>query len=409
MRHFLFEDKEYKIRPYFKRRRLPDAAVELARLLRRFGKKHRSTGGAFGGARGADTRQKCIAKMNYSYSIEAHLKQLREYLCREGTAEDLTAGAALFGTDIKEYERNITAKNYRVFLSPQSPNVDLKALAESLITRLEIQTGLRLYWQGACHYNTAHPHAHLLINGVDKDGKEVDFPPDVVKTFMREAARDICTRQLGCRTAREIEIEKEAELYAPRWTKTDETLKTFCGANGVDIPAAALGRQRFLTRLESLRKLNLCSYEKGRYVMSANWEEDLRANGRYNAFLKARENLKHTAGAALKVFSGKMGTITGKVTKIYRLDGDASDNHAVVLESPDGKAYFVPLFKAPELRAGKDFEKTPLREGELVSIKTYTTQKGRLTPVIFKTGDRRLKNFFDTPLAREIRGKGIQA
>jgi len=88
----------------------------------------------------------------------------------------------------------------------------------------------------------------------------------------------------------------------------------------------------------------------------------------------------------MKIYSGEQGMITGKVTKIYRTDDDASDNHAVVLEGVDGKAYFVPLLKRPELHDGK--EKAFLKEGELVTIKAYQSQRGRLTPVFFKRDTR---------------------
>jgi hypothetical protein len=91
----------------------------------------------------------------------------------------------------------------------------------------------------------------------------------------------------------------------------------------------------------------------------------------------------------MKIYSGEHGLVTGKVTKIYRTDEDASDNHAVVIESPDGKAYFVPLFKRPEIRDG--LEKGLLKEGELVSVKTYESQRGRLTPVFFKKDIRSLQ------------------
>ncbi|MDR0495359.1 MAG: DUF3363 domain-containing protein [Treponema sp.] len=131
-----------------------------------------------------------------------------------------------------------------------------------------------------------------------------------------------------------------------------------------------------------MRKMNLCIYKDGSYKLSPAWEEDLRANGRYNAFLKARSMLEYSDPADLKLYSGETGIITGKVTKVFRTDDDASDNHAVILEGLDGKAYFVPLFKKPEMYDGK--EKTKLNEGDLASIKTYESQRGRLTPLIFK-------------------------
>jgi len=387
MRHFLFETKEYRIKPYFKRhKKEQDSAVALAKLIKRLTPRSRKgLGGNRGGflRRGVDARQKCVVKMNYSKSIKAHYKQLNEYLVREGT--DIDGGRAkLYGTDLQEYKSNIVEKNFRIFLSPQSDKINLNDMTEQFIKKLEQQTGYTFYWQAANHYNTAHPHAHLLINGRDKNGKEVDIPRDIVKTFMREYARDICTQQIGYRTAFEIALEKEKELEARRFTKLDQNIKELGGDSGkIYTNQIYSDRERVLIRLENLRKLGMCTYDNGAYQLSAQWEENLRANARYNTFLTARSDLKYTDPSKLKVYTGEHGIISGKVTKIYKLEDDASDNHAVVIESLDGKAaYFVPLFKAPMLHDGKD--KSRLKEGEFVSIKTYETQRGRLTPVIFK-------------------------
>jgi hypothetical protein len=377
-RHFLFEDKEYRIRATFKRRKaIRDPVAELARLLRKGSK------GAFGGTRQprADLRQKCVAKMQYSNSLEAHKVQLEKYLIREGAGMGATT-PQLFGTDIEEYKENMVDKNFRIFLSPQK-NVNLNELAERFITKLEKQTGYRLYWQGACHYNTAHPHVHLLINGVDQFGREIKFPRDIVKTFMRETARDLCTSQLGERTRKDLDLEQEQELSVSRFTRLDERIQKLSGEM-LRIRSGMIGldKERVLARLETLRKLKLCTYENGGYTLKKNWQEDLKANGRYNTFLKAREELQYTAPSLMTMYSGKQGLITGKVTHIYRPDDDAGNNHVVVLEGIDGKAYFIPLLKRPELYDGK--VKSSLKEGELITVKTNQTQKGRLTPVFFK-------------------------
>jgi hypothetical protein len=39
---------------------------------------------------------------------------------------------------------------------------------------------------------------------------------------------------------------------------------------------------------------------------------------------------RYTDPSSLRVYSGGQGAVTGKVAKIYRTDGDASDSHAVV-------------------------------------------------------------------------------
>jgi hypothetical protein len=389
MRHFLFEDKEYRIGASFRRRRQQDAAQSLARLVRKKGRGGHSGGSFSRGVRAPDARQKCVVKVQYSTSRDAHRLQLDRYLTREGTERD-GSRAALYGTDLAEYRKNMVDKNFRIFLSPQSDKTTLTRLANDFIKKLEVQTGYKLYWQAANHYNTAHPHAHLLINGIDQYGKEVKFSKDMVKTFLRETARDLCTAQLGRRSREELRLEKEQELGANRFTRLDQRIKELCDeGNRVNLDGLTFNRGRILHRLEHLRSLSLCVYKDGGYKLSPRWEEDLRANGRYNAFLKAREDLIYTDTAQMKVYTGAQGQISGKVTKVFRTDEDASDNHAVIIESLDGKAYFVPLFRQPEVR-NKD-TKTPLAEGEYVTLKTYESQKGRLTPVIFKKDIRALK------------------
>ena len=417
MRHFLFEEKEYRINPRYKRKRNEqDSAMALAKLLRRLSPRSRSGSGHDSGARrGPDARQKCVVKMQYSNSMDAHRVQLEKYLVREGT--DIDGGRAkLYGTDLDEYRKNMVDRNFRIFLSPQSDRIDLKDLTEKFMKTLEQRTGFKFYWQAANHYNTAHPHAHILINGKDKYGRKVDIPPDIVKTFMREYARDICTSQIGNRTAGEIALEKERELEAQRFTKLDERLKSLCGGNfSINTNGIYSNRERILTRIENLRKMGLCSYRDGAYHFSPKWEEDLRANGRYNTFLAARSQLRYTDQRNLQVYSGEHGVVTGRVTKIFRPEDDFSNNHAVIIEGLDGRAYFVPLLKAPEMYAetgSGSNEKIKLREGELVRIKTYQNQHGRLTPVISRQESkyalREIKsNNYSGALASEIKNTRI--
>ena len=410
MRRFLFEDKPYRINPYFRRQRKEtDSALVLARLLKKLAghsQKNQSKPKFYGsGSIRRDIRQKCTVKMQYSNSKEAHKFQLEKYLVLEGKGID-GSKPELYGTDLEEYRNNMVDKNFRIFLSPQSDKIDLTDLTKKFVKTLELQTGYTLYWQGANHYDTAHPHAHLLINGKDKSGKEVEFPRDVVKTFMREYARDICTAQVGNRTREEIALEKEKQLEAKRYTRLDETIKEMCGGTfSLDPANIKTDRERILCRLENLRKMNMCTYSDGVYKLSNGWEENLKANGRYNTFLQARSELAYSNPASLKVFSGEHGTVTGKVTKVYRTDGDASDNHAVIIECFDGNAYFVPLFKQPQVNTGKEKtvfkdgqmatvkEKANLSQGELVSIKTYESQRGRLTPVIFRREAKEVQKY----------------
>jgi hypothetical protein len=73
----------------------------------------------------------------------------------------------------------------------------------------------------------------------------------------------------------------------------------------------------------------------------------------------------------------------------------------VILEGFNGRAYFIPMLKQPEIKdgggAGNQRKKAALKEGEIISIKTYESQTGRLTPTMYKKSDWAVR--------REIREK----
>jgi hypothetical protein len=64
-----------------------------------------------------------------------------------------------------EYSRAMTGRHFKFIISPESPRVDIPA---------------------AVHTDTDHPHAHLLINGKDRDGREARFEKLFITQTMRE-------------------------------------------------------------------------------------------------------------------------------------------------------------------------------------------------------------------------------
>jgi hypothetical protein len=390
VRHFLFERLEYRINPQFKNPRKRSVSMglhTLSHLRRGRGGGASSRRGSGGGGYAPDARQKCVVKTHYSKSMEAHLEQINKYLVREGTGKD-GKGAELYGTPENEYRAHMVNKNFRIFLSPASNNIPLETLANTFIKKLELQTGYKLYWVASDHYNTAHHHTHLLINGVDKNGRDVFFPRDMVKTLMRESARDICTSLAGPRTRAEMEVEKKAVLTANRYTYIDENLKSFMVENRIDCAKIKKDRERYAERLDHLRKLGLCGWKGGEYVLSGKWEETLKTAGRYNTFLDARKAVRYTPEAKVELYESEKGIKQGIVTKIYKTD-EVSDNHAVLLESIDGKAYFIPLYRKPEVRAG-----------ETVTVIPKKNERGRLTAI--------LTPVHEAALLRTVKEKGYK-
>jgi len=119
--------------------------------------------------------------------------------------------------------------------------------------------------------------------------------------------------------------------------------------------------------------------KKEDYKLRPDWEDTLRINGRYPTFLQAQKELVSTNYLNLKFYQGGDGSITGRVTKIYKQGEDESNDHSVVIEAANGKAYFIPLFRSPLLTTGGK-KYTPLTEGITVTVDPVRNQKGRLTP-----------------------------
>ena len=386
-------------------------------------------------SRGAapDTRQRCVVKTRYSSSLAAHKVQIEKYLVREGTDKEGNA-AELYGSDIGEYKKNMVDKNFRIFLSPENGrDVDLTALTKSFVKRLELDTGYKVYWEAANHYNTDHPHSHLIINGKDKNGRDVEFSRDFVKSFMRENARNICTAMVGGRTMQEIAQEKEAALTTNRKITFDQKIKDqMKGTLYVDLDGIK-DKSAYVKRLDHLKKIGLAEFVGGKYKLHHKWEDILSTSGRYNCFLNARDSLKYTDKSKLQMFDSdlkyeKLGLIQklpeaereayrneieqaklgnndvkeqrkaiygidkkygidvfnavtkkGVVSKVYTIGDEDSKSHAVLLEGIDGKAYFIPLLDKPNVK-----------EGQFVRVAPGKSQSGRLTPVFTPVNEKHL-------------------
>src|SRR3546814_11604731 len=48
---------------------------------------------------------------------------------------------------------------------------DLKPLTRRLMARVEEDLGTKLDWVAVDHYNTGHPHTHVIVRGKDESGK----------------------------------------------------------------------------------------------------------------------------------------------------------------------------------------------------------------------------------------------
>ena len=113
---------------------------------------------------------------------------------------------------------------FKLILSPEfGERLDLTKLTRKLMQRMESDLRLQLEWVAVAHFNTGHPHAHVLLRGV-AEAQELRLLSEYVKTGIRKHAEDLCTAQLGYRTAQDRAEARAREVNQPRFTSFDFTL-----------------------------------------------------------------------------------------------------------------------------------------------------------------------------------------
>lgn len=334
-----YEEDLYKVRkvPYKK-----DDMWRLSKLLAakptRVG---RDNGGRFsGGGRGGalflnsvnQRDQRVMFKVSHSSSMQAHDKYLSTYMPQENKNEVLDK-PRLFGTKNSEYETAKVPEHFKFIISPENQNVNLKVLASEFIRRVETMTGYKLLWQGAVHTDTAHRHAHICINGRDRNGKRVYFQPEMIKRTMRETLSYIATQMVGERTEQEIISAQKNLVVARRWTKLDEELEKYPGKISPHLLSPDMQN-----RLSFLSEMNLAVRKAGFYELKDDWKEVLVATGRYNTFFEEYQK----SGGKLELYSG--GGISGTVENVISFDKDESWNDALVIRSGESLVY-VPVWQ----------------------------------------------------------------
>ena len=87
---------------------------------------------------------------------------------------------------------------------------DLKGFARELVGQMEKDLGTKLDWVAVDHWNTQHPHVHIIVRGVADDGQDLVISRDYIKEGMRARAQDLVTQELGPRSDLDIRARSSA-------------------------------------------------------------------------------------------------------------------------------------------------------------------------------------------------------
>ena len=278
-------------------------------------------------------------KMSYSRKLRSHNKYLNYYM-QQKNKDEVMDKPVLWGSNLSEYEAKKSALHFKFIISPEDDGIDIQYLTRKFILRVENLTGYKLLWEAAIHKDTAHPHAHVCINGLDATGQEIRFSKGMIKSNMREILSEISTSLIGKRNIKDIERQRQEEVSAIRWTSIDEELKD-SALNVHYLPA------RLRNRLDFLGELGLVKYKAPWFEMLPEWEEVLKSNSRYNLFM---QNWK-SFGYNLKQYKGEK--LEGTVIKTINFDRDESWNDAIIVKDAKGENHYVPVWQLQNNLDGK--------------------------------------------------------
>jgi type IV secretory pathway VirD2 relaxase len=294
-----------------------------------------------------------------SKAAGAHLR----YLVRDGVSRD-GEPARLYGADSDNVdgaaftERGAgDRRQFRFIVAPEdgAELSDLRAYTRELMDQMEIDLGTRLDWVAVDHFNTAHPHTHVVIRGVDDRGKDLIIAQDYITAGLRHRAENLATLELGQETELEIRRKLQAEVTAERLTRIDRAMiQDLDASRSLDL-RPAFGQVRAeadatlrLGRLKTLEGMGLAEQTApGVWTLSKDIEPTLQALGERGDIIKAMSRALSRRGQsrpaeALVIDTDGEGS-TPKIGRVIdkRLVDELDDRMGLIVDGLDGRVRHV--------------------------------------------------------------------
>jgi type IV secretory pathway VirD2 relaxase len=230
---------------------------------------------------------------------------------------------------------------------------DLKPLVRRLMEQAEKDLGTRLDWVAVDHFNTGHPHSHILVRGKDDQGKDLIIAREYITQGLRQRAAELVNVDLGPRTDREIMRSNQREIGQERFTGIDRRLLRAVDEQGHVSPHHRDGIEQSLRagRLATLARMGLANEErKGRWRLSDDLEPTLRAMGRRGDIIATLDREMRSRSLAVSPADyaiydpaqGQAKPIVGRVLSCG-LSDEQSDRQYLIVDGIDGQAHYVGL------------------------------------------------------------------
>lgn len=291
-------------------------------------------------------------------TARAHLKYIqRDGVSREGQPGDLydARGDAV---DVSAFLARSKDDPYqfRFVVSPEDSArmTDLKPFIRDLVAQMERDLATRLDWVAVDHFNTGHPHTHVVIRGRDAEGRDLVMARDYISHAVRARAQALVTLELGPEPELERMQKLVNEIGQERLTSLDRRLLTRARDGILVVRAREEGdpQRHTLTigRLRTLERLGLAEEKQpGIWALDTKVETKLRLLGERADKFKMMQCALREAGidrgaASLALFERghRKSALVGKVVGVGLVD-EITDRTWAIVDALDGRAHYVEL------------------------------------------------------------------
>ncbi len=288
----------------------------------------------------------------------------QHYIMRDGVTRDGGSGQlydrerdTIDAGDFLDSQKSDTYQ-FRLIIAPEdgARMADLKPFIRDLMATMQDDLGTKLDWVAVDHFNTGHPHTHVIIAGHDDRGQDLVMARHYISHGIRTRARDLVTLELGPELEFERVIKLANEMKAERFTSLDYGILNDAKENVLVVPALAPGEHLSgavhpslrIGRLRRLEQMGLADEKQtGVWAIDAQLDTKLRSMGERGNILGLmtqvmREHGMDRAAGDFAIFSGarKATPAIGKVVEAGMLD-DMSDRKYLVVDGIDGRIHYA--------------------------------------------------------------------